>query len=193
MKTKCLGCGAVASLDVLLAGNDVGQAFIAALNVPPSLKKQMVLYLALFRPAQRELTFSRATKLLNDMTPYINSGTLQYDRQRKNIPLAGWAWALAQVLERASTGKLSTPLANHHYLYSVAMHYDPRQHHTADDTNASTAERSKDTLFLNGVHLPPLAGMSKLATYQHVTDNRKAGETLDETYHRLALNHNTQA
>lgn len=183
MKIKCPNCGAVASLDLLLGANETNQAVLAALDVPPELKTLLIKYIGLFRSQQRELTAKRWANLLNQLTPAINQGKLTFDRKTTAAPLQAWQWAIEQVFKSYDAGKLTTPLTNHNYLYTIVQSYDARKH-SPEDAH-TTADTGGKTVMLNGVPCPVLAGMSKRETYQYVLNNQSAGETLDETYNRL--------
>ena len=67
MKTRCPACGATCSLDALLGHGDASQAFVASLNLTGDLAKPLVKYLAMFRSENRDLTFERTAKLLNEL------------------------------------------------------------------------------------------------------------------------------
>lgn len=183
MKIKCPNCGATTSLDALLSTNAANAAFLAALDVPPALKTELIRYIGLFRSPNRELTFKRAAKLLNELTPAVNAGKLTFNRQTTAAPLVAWQWAIEQVFKSYDAGKLTTPLTNHNYLYTIVQGYDARKH-SPEDT-PTTAQTGGKTVMLNGVPCAVLAGMSKRETYQYVLNNQSAGETLDETYNRL--------
>lgn len=142
MKTRCPNCGAVASLDLLLAANAASQSFAAALDAPPELKKPLIQYLGLFRSSSRELTHSRAAKLLQQITPHINTGELTFDKTTTPAPIPAWAWAIEEMLSRAARNSLSLPLANHHYLYRVVQGFDPRKHQVDMPTHTQASSRA---------------------------------------------------
>lgn len=53
MKVRCPTCGAVMSLDVLIAHDDAREALIALTGISDELVKAILRYLTLFRPAER--------------------------------------------------------------------------------------------------------------------------------------------
>lgn len=77
MKTKCPACGASCSLDALLGHSETSQAFVASLNLTGDLAKPLVKYLAMFRAENRDLTFERTAKLLNELAGDINAKCIQ--------------------------------------------------------------------------------------------------------------------
>ena len=71
MKTRCPACGATTSLDALLGHSEASKAFLAAINLVGDLAKPMIQYLGMFRSDSRDLTFDRASKLLNELAADI--------------------------------------------------------------------------------------------------------------------------
>ena len=59
MKVKCSACGALHSLDALIANKAASDALNAALLVSGELGEALIRYLGLFRPAKSSLTFDR--------------------------------------------------------------------------------------------------------------------------------------
>jgi hypothetical protein len=189
MKTRCHNCGATASLDLLVSTSAAGQAFAEAFNVPTPLSALMLKYLGMFRPAERELAFGRATTLLKEINPFINQGKLTYNRQTTDAPLAAWAWGINQVLSARDKGTLKLPLGNHNYLFSIVQGYDHRKHSTEGDAAAKAyAGNSSDTgatVMINGLPKPVFTGYSKKETWEIVQGEKMPGELSDETYERI--------
>lgn len=127
MKCKCPACGASFSLDALLGHSDASQAFLASLNLLGDLAKPLIKYLALFRPEHRDLTFERASKLLNELAPDLLNQQIYCNRQSYPAPKQAWIWAINQMLEYREMGKLQLPLKNHNYLYQVMTSYQPEK------------------------------------------------------------------
>lgn len=125
MKTRCPACGATCSLDALLGHSDASQAFVASLNMTGDLAKPLIKYLAMFRSENRDLTFERTAKLLNEITPDILARQISRNRVNFPAPPAAWIWAINTTLERRDQGKLQLPLKNHGYLYEVISSFKP--------------------------------------------------------------------
>ncbi|HFX6349774.1 TPA: DUF2752 domain-containing protein [Acinetobacter baumannii] len=125
MKTRCPACGATCSLDALLGHSDASQAFVASLNITGDLAKPLIKYLAMFRSENRDLTFERTAKLLNEIAPDILAKQISRNRVNYPAPPAAWVWAINATLERRDQGKLQLPLKNHGYLYEVISSYKP--------------------------------------------------------------------
>lgn len=180
MKVKCPSCGAVASLDLLVSTMDSKQAVLAAFDVPPVLKQQVIAYLGLFRPAKRKLTAKRLATLLNTLTPPINTGEVVVDRQRYSVSLDAWSWALEQVAAARDKGSLMLPLDGHNYLFKVVIHYDARKHAHAPKPAAPAAKKT-DEVDYNPLGLKPLTKLELLEEQRQ----RKAADSKEQTPDQL--------
>lgn len=116
MKTRCPGCGAEMSVDVLLAGEDAGGTLAAVMGMTP-LGRLLLRYLALFRPAGRALAWDRARRLVEEIAPAIVTGRVEHKGRLYAAPEAAWAAAIEQML--ASRDSLRLPLKSHGYLISI--------------------------------------------------------------------------
>ncbi|MCU4601888.1 DUF2752 domain-containing protein [Acinetobacter ursingii] len=128
MKTRCPACGATTSLDALLGHSEASKAFLAAINLVGDLAKPMIQYLGMFRSDSRDLTFDRASKLLNELAEDINAKQIKRGHHFFPAPKAAWIWAINTIIERRDQGKLQLPFKNHGYLYEVITSYKPDQH-----------------------------------------------------------------
>lgn len=117
MKTKCPSCGAVTSLDVLLAHDGARDALLAALRMPAPLGVLVVKYLGLFRPATRELTFDRVASLLNELLPMIQDGQIERNGRTWPAPVPYWIDAIEDML--AKRDRLQLPMKSHGYLLEI--------------------------------------------------------------------------
>ena len=71
MKVRCPTCGAVMSLDVLIAHDDAREALIALTGISDDLFKAVLRYLTLFRPAETRCLEARdAGKLTPPLTSH---------------------------------------------------------------------------------------------------------------------------
>ena len=125
MKTRCPACGATTILDALLGHSEASQAFLAAINLVGDLAKPMIQYLGMFRSDSRDLTFDRASKLLNELAADINAKQIKRGHHFYPAPRAAWVWAINTIIERRDQGKLQLPFKNHGYLYEVITSYKP--------------------------------------------------------------------
>ncbi|MFW2163136.1 DUF2752 domain-containing protein [Acinetobacter beijerinckii] len=126
----------------------VSRAFLAAINLVGELAKPMIQYLGLFRSENRDLTFERASKLLNELAADINSKRIKRGHHSYPAPIGAWVWAINTILERRDLGKLQLPFKNHGYLYEVITSYKPEYTPVQDSrprpsNAASQAARAK--------------------------------------------------
>ncbi|WP_427838257.1 hypothetical protein [Actinobacillus pleuropneumoniae] len=123
MKVKCSACGAVHSLDALVANQAASDALNAALMVNGELGKALIGYLGLFRPAKKSLTFDRVATILHELTPMITAQTIQRDGREFPAPPDAWIYAINQMLASRQTLKL--PMKSHGYLLEIIASYKP--------------------------------------------------------------------
>lgn len=125
MKTRCPSCGATLSLDALLAHDGAREAVMVAFRLSGALGSALIRYLALFRPAARELTLDRVSRLVNELLPDLQAKRIQRNGQLFEAPLDAWIWAIEQVLGARESGRLTLPLKSHGYLYEVLSNWRP--------------------------------------------------------------------
>lgn len=138
MKTACPACGAAFSLDVLLGNEGAREAVMAALAIPAPLGKLLVQYLALFRPAQRQLSFDRVANLLNELLPQIAAARIERSGRTWVAPIDYWKMALEEMI--AKRDKLTLPLKSHGYLLTIIEGYsnkaEAKQEQMREDSKA---------------------------------------------------------
>ena len=74
MKLTCPCCGAVASAEVWQNDAEARRALQQALRLPPEIQSEILAYLGLFRPGQSALAWSRAVKIMAELTQLTSSG-----------------------------------------------------------------------------------------------------------------------
>ena len=121
MKMTCPACGSLSSLDAMLGNEGAREAVMAALAMPAPLGKLMVQYLALFRPAQRQLSFDRVANLLNELLPMIAAAKIERNGRIWSAPQDYWVMALNEMI--AKRDSLSLPLKSHGYLLAIIEGY----------------------------------------------------------------------
>lgn len=117
MRLTCPCCGATLSLDALLNDTSARQAVATALSLPASLGPRLLRYIALFRPAQRSLTWERAAALLGELHGLISSGEIRRHGRPWRVTADQWASALDQIIDRRAS--LTLPLKSHGYLLEI--------------------------------------------------------------------------
>lgn len=141
MKTTCPACGSMSSLDALLGNEGAREAVMAALAIPAPLGKLLVQYLALFRPAQRQLSFDRVANLLNELLPLIADAKIERGGRIWSAPQDYWAMALTEMI--AKRDNLTLPLKTHGYLLAIIEGYNVKAE-TRKETQTE-AQRSGNT------------------------------------------------
>lgn len=213
MKTRCPACGATCSLDALLGHGDASQAFVASLNMTGDLAKPLIKYLAMFRSENRDLTFERTAKLLNEIAPDILAKQISRNRVNYPAPQAAWVWAINTMLERRDQGKLQLPLKNHGYLYEVISSFKPENAPAPSERRAAVplakteaeraaeqAEHERQKHIRPNFSVTEMLGFTKMNEKQperglkdipkeqlmaHVAQNKQPDETLEQCYQRL--------
>lgn len=117
MRLTCAACGALSSLDVLIAHQGAREAVLAALRLPAPLGDVLIQYCALFRPEKRQLSFDRLARLLNELLPMISSAKVERNGRLWAAPLDAWRAALDEMI--AKRDKLTLPLKSHGYLLEI--------------------------------------------------------------------------
>lgn len=169
MRSRCPCCGATSSLDVLVTHEDARAALAAAFQLSMPLGTALVRYLALFRPATRELTMARVATLTHELLPFIQVGAIP--RKGRDWPVApeDWVQAIDLTLAARDAGKLTLPLTGHGYLFEVLC------------SIADRAERAQE----EALHAERLARADAPATAATVTVRGQAmtiGQGLAQVY-----------
>lgn len=125
MIITCPCCAARFSIEAAFTDDAARRAVAAALKLPAPLGELILRYLALFRPAERALSWDRASKLLNELLEPIQAAQVQRHGRAWAAPLDTWKNALEQMLEQRNS-KLQLPLKNHHYLFEIVSSYSNR-------------------------------------------------------------------
>ncbi|MGX2948559.1 hypothetical protein [Frederiksenia canicola] len=124
MKVKCPSCGALNSLDSLMANEAASRAIYAALSVNGELGSALIGYLGLFRPAKSSLSFDRVATLLNELVPMIQAGEIQRDGKAYPAPTEAWIYAINAML--ANRAGLKLPMKSHGYLLEIIAGWQPQ-------------------------------------------------------------------
>lgn len=119
---KCPVCNSMMSLDVLLADDAPREALLAIINIHPQgdkFIKPLLHYIGLFAPSKSQMSHSRIAALIDELTPWVQSGRIERNGMIHVAPLDYWIDALNVVLAARNAGTLSTPLKSHGYLLEV--------------------------------------------------------------------------
>ncbi|MCU7934151.1 MAG: hypothetical protein KZQ99_04630 [Candidatus Thiodiazotropha sp. (ex Dulcina madagascariensis)] len=118
MRLVCPTCGAIGSLEMFLNDAAGRKALQTALALPHPLSKQLLVYLGLFRPGKRSLTWDRVEKILGELLEPIEAGKLMRKGRTFVVTTAIWQAALEALLAKRETLRL--PLKTHGLLFEIA-------------------------------------------------------------------------
>lgn len=156
MRVSCPSCGADLSLDVLVAHDGARRAVAAALQLSAPLAHRVMHYIALFRPAQRQLTMERVATLLEELLPLVRDQRVERNGNRYDTTTADWTAALDQVLANRDAGLIRLPLKSHGYLLAILVE-QREKFYRADETRREAERRSAHRT------LPPAAAAHESA------------------------------
>lgn len=118
---RCPGCGGEMSIDILLSHNALRQAIVDLVEKGLSLGSLVMRYVGLFRPATNRMSPDRFCKLIEQLLPDVERNAITFKGREWSIPRAVWEQGFEAMLEKAGAKKLTLPLENHNYLYSVLV------------------------------------------------------------------------
>ena len=110
MNIRCSNCGAVHSLDALIADAEAAEVLRLLLEMDGGIGKAAVRYLGLFRPAKSQLGWGRMAKLLKEILPDIQTASIRRDGVAVDAPAAAWLYGFDAALAARDAGRLKTPL-----------------------------------------------------------------------------------
>lgn len=157
MRVSCPSCGADLSLDVLVAHDGARRAVAAALQLSAPLAHRVMHYIALFRPAQRQLTMERVATLLEELLPLVRDQRVERNGNRYDTTTADWTAALDQVLANRDAGLIRLPLKSHGYLLAILVEQREKVYR-ADETRREAERRSPHRTLPRAAPAPESAG-----------------------------------
>ena len=119
MRLTCPACGAIASAEAWANDIEARTALAATANLPEPVSKRLLAYLALFRPAERALSWRKTVTLITDLDALVSCGYVRV-KGSPDRPCTPEIWALAMGQMVDSWAVISRPLPNHNYLRKVA-------------------------------------------------------------------------
>lgn len=136
LRITCPNCCETYPIDAGFADDDGKRLAALFAGMEPVLGRAVIGYLRLFKP-KTALRTARAIKIVEELLALVNAGTVCRDERgglRRPASPAIWAAGIEQML--AAPGKLTLPLANHHYLRAIV-------YGLADQADAA-AERQRE-------------------------------------------------
>ena len=152
MKLSCPACGAVMSLDAIIGHEAARSILVHALEQTPA-GKRLIRYVALFRPAQRQLSWDRTANLLGELLDMIQAARIERNGRIWAAPQETWIAALDEILARRDEGKLTLPLKSHGYLLEIIAGYANKAEGVGE------AKREQEPAYAYSREQKPDAGM----------------------------------
>lgn len=162
MRITCPSCNAQYSLETALGMDAARSALMRALAMPAPLAGLWAQYLGLFRSAGRVLAFDRADRLMAELLPMLQQGSVLRNGVTRLAPIEVWQAALEEMLELRAADKLRLPLKSHGYLLEIVF--------AAADKIEARAERETEQKRQRGEHRD--AGAERLARIDKLTKVR---------------------
>ena len=142
MNITCPSCGCNGSLELFMADREFREAILSAANLPSNCGSLVLRYIGLFRPMKRQLTPSRAAKLVAETLEIVTSSPTIFDRQEVHIPAYMWQRALQALLDKPN---LLRPLKNHNLLIKIAITLATQRDHDSYTEEAEQQPRAAST------------------------------------------------
>lgn len=162
MRITCPSCCATFSLDVALQMDASRGALLRALHMPAPLAGLWAQYLGMFRSKGRALAHDRADRIMSELVPMLDAGTVVRNGNTRAASIDLWRAALEQMVELRNADKLQLPLKSHGYLLEIVF--------AAAERGAAKAEQAMEVSRQKGQHRAAaddrVARMDKLAQVQ---------------------------
>jgi len=162
MRVTCPSCCASFSLDVALQMDASRGALLRALHMPAPLAGLWAQYLGMFRSKNRALAHDRADRIMAELVPMLDAGTVTRNGNTRQAPIELWRAALEQMVDLRNADKLQLPLKTHGYLLEIVF--------AAAERSAAKAESQVEKERQQGKHRTAadqsMARRSRLAQIQ---------------------------
>jgi len=123
VRWPCPSCGAMHSLEGWQGNADARQFARVNAELPSSVARHSLLYLAMFRPRSgsgcgRGLIWSKALRLIGELKLLVDQSHIQWEgRPARPIDAVIWGMAMERMIEKPPR---KLPLRSHGYLTSIA-------------------------------------------------------------------------
>ncbi|MFW2440917.1 MAG: hypothetical protein ACN4GR_16295 [Arenicellales bacterium] len=134
MMCSCPECGNRSSVTVFISDIYSRQLGKILAELPRPVGMVVLEYISLFRPAKRSLCWGRVLRLLEELSPHIQTNIVWRNGNNRPTSTEIWAEAMQQMLDQRDT--LTRPLKSHGYLYEVVFRMADKQ--------AAAAERKHE-------------------------------------------------
>lgn len=144
MRITCPSCCATFSLDVALQMDASRGALLQALHMPAPLAVLWAQYLGMFRSKGRALAHDRAERIMAELVPMLDAGTVTRNGNVRPASIDLWRAALEQMVDLRNNDKLQLPLKSHGYLLEIVF--------AAAERGAAKAEQAVEVIRQKGQH-----------------------------------------
>lgn len=152
---SCPVCGAEFDLAVLFKSEESRKTFERLTASCSPLRDRLAQYAALAKPPKHKLGTDKALRIIATLLPDIERGAITRNGRDWPAPLAAWAQAIDQMLERRNAGALELPMKGHGYLYSILQGM-------ADKAEAA-AEQQREQELRTGPRAATVNGLKSVA------------------------------
>jgi hypothetical protein len=176
MKLACPSCGALMSLDVVVGHDGAREAVQIALQLPAPLGKLLIQYVALFRPAKRQLTLDKLAGILGELLPMVQEECVKRDGKTLKAPQPVWAAALQEMQDRNARKPFDRPLTSHGYLLEIIAGKS-REQEAAQETRREEQRRQQPAGKRSGMRTSQAVAELGVAMLRGAIRNRPTEET----------------
>ena len=152
---SCPVCGAEFDLAVLFKSEESRRAFERLTASCSPLQDRLAQYAALAKPPKHKLGTDKALRIIATLLPDIERGAITRNGRDWPAPLAAWAQAIDQMLERRNAGALELPMKGHGYLYSILQ--------GMADKHEASAEQAREQQLRTGPRAATVNGLASVA------------------------------
>ena len=152
---SCPVCGAEFDLAVLFKSEESRKTFERLTASCSPLRDRLAQYAALAKPPKHKLGTDKALRIIATLLPDIERGAITRNGRDWPAPLAAWAQAIDQMLERRNAGALELPMKGHGYLYAILQ--------GMADKHEASAEQQREQQLRTGPRAATVNGLASVA------------------------------
>ena len=115
----CPVCATEFDLATLLATEEERRALVRLVAISSPLRARLSQYLQLHKPPKQRLTGPKAVRLMEQLLPDLERGSIAWKGRDWPAPVPAWCAAIDQLLSKRAAATLDLPLKGHGYLYAV--------------------------------------------------------------------------
>ena len=109
----CPVCATEFDLATLLATEEERRALVRLVAISSPLRARLSQYLQLHKPPKQRLTGPKAVRLMEQLLPDLERGSIAWKGRDWPAPLRAWQVAIDQLLSKRNAATLELPLTGH--------------------------------------------------------------------------------